>query len=274
MQRKNVLYLFAIVALLVAMIPLGAAAQPEAPTSTAPIAGSMAPYEGSLVVLYDQTNNPGANSITSQDFEAASDAFDNQAADDFIVPASVYWSIEQVEVAGAYFNGTGPAPTVNVFFYDNATTLPGTQVYSALGVVPTNVNGSFTIALTLPAVLPSGTYWVSVQAVMSFSAGGQWGWTDSHGPVQQRLRLAQPGRRLWHSMHELAAARVATCAVGTQPDLIYRLSGTIQPPTAVTLSGVTAASDLPAQAIPLAALPAVSGLALAAAYALRRKVGK
>ncbi len=48
--------------------------------------------------------------------------------------------------------------------------------------------------------------------------------------------------------------------------------------TAVTLSGVSAGSNLPAPlsapAIPLAALPMASGLALAAAYALRRKVGK
>ena len=128
MQRKSVLYLFAIVALLVAMVPLGAAAQPEAPTSSAPATGSLAPYEGPLVVLYDQTDNPGANSITSQDFEAGFDIYDNQAADDFVVPAAVFWFVSQVEVAGAYYNGTGPAPAVNVFFYDNAATLPGAQV--------------------------------------------------------------------------------------------------------------------------------------------------
>ena len=178
MQRKHVLYLFAIVALLVAMVPLGAAAQPETPTASAPAAGSLAPYAGPFVVLYDQTDNAGANSITSQDFEAANDAFDNQAADDFVVPGGVSWTVEQVEVAGAYFNGTGPAPAVNVFFYDNAATLPGAQVFSALGVAPADVNGSFTIALTPPAVLPSGTYWVSVQAAMDFGAGGQWGWTE------------------------------------------------------------------------------------------------
>ena len=78
MQRKSVLYLFAILALVMAMIPLGAAAQPEAPISSAPAAGSLAPYEGPLVVLYDQTNNPGTSSITSQDFEASFDAYDNR----------------------------------------------------------------------------------------------------------------------------------------------------------------------------------------------------
>ena len=51
---------------------------------------------------------------------------------------------------------------------------------------------------------------------------------------------------------------------------------TLETPAVVTVSGVTAGSGLPAPApaIPLAALPAVSGLALAAAYALRRKVGR
>jgi hypothetical protein len=43
-------------------------------------------------------------------------------------------------------------------------------------------------------------------------------------------------------------------------------------PTAVTLDGLSAAqAPLPAAGLPLAALPAAIGLALGAAYALRRK---
>ena len=250
MQRKSVFYLFAIVALWQRW-SLRRGRPAEAPTPSAPVAGSLAPYEGPLVVLYDQTSNPGANSITSQDFEAAKDAYDNQAADDFVVPAGVSWSVSQVEVAGVYYNGTGPAPTVNVFFYNNATTLPGTQVYSALGVVPTDVSGSFTIALTTPAVLPAGTYWVSVQAVMSFSAGGQWGWTERTIQSNSASAWRNPGGGFGSPCANWGA-RVATCLVGTQPDLIYRLSGTIQPlstpaielnKTVGTTPGVCAAGD-------------------------------
>ena len=38
------------------------------------------------VVLYDQLNNPGTVSTVSQDFETANNSFDNQGADDFVVP--------------------------------------------------------------------------------------------------------------------------------------------------------------------------------------------
>ena len=66
----------------------GTAQQPNsALVKSAAAAGAVAPYEGPLVVLYDQTSNPGVNSISSQDFEASNDAFDNQAADDFVIPA-------------------------------------------------------------------------------------------------------------------------------------------------------------------------------------------
>src|SRR4051812_427541 len=36
------------------------------------------PTNRELVVLYDQSNNPGANATVDQDFETANDAFDNQ----------------------------------------------------------------------------------------------------------------------------------------------------------------------------------------------------
>src|SRR4051812_21555629 len=41
------------------------------------------------LVLYDQMSNPAPTpgGVTSQDFETAFDAFDTQAADDFVVPS-------------------------------------------------------------------------------------------------------------------------------------------------------------------------------------------
>ena len=190
-------------------------------------AGAVTPYNGPAVVLYDQTDNPGANSISSQDFEAANDAFDNQGADDFVIPAGDgSWTINEVYVPGVYFNGTGPAPAVNVFFYQNAGSLPGALVYSALGLVPTDAAGTFTIALTTPAVLPAGTYWVSVQAVMAFSAGGQWGWTERTVQSNSASAWQNPGGGFGTPCTSWGA-RAATCGVGTDPDLVYRLSGTI-----------------------------------------------
>ena len=75
------------------------------------------------ISFYDQTDNGsvGTGSV-SQNFETANDAFDNQVADDFVVPAGQTWTIQQVNVTGSYFNGNGPATSVNVFFYSDSTT--------------------------------------------------------------------------------------------------------------------------------------------------------
>jgi hypothetical protein len=207
----------------------GAAQQPNsALTKSGPAAGAVTPYAGPSVVLYDQTDNAGTDSITSQDFEAINDAYDNQAADDFVIPAGDgAWTIDEVYVPGAYWNGTGLAPAVNVYFYQNSGSLPGALVYSAVGLVPTdNGLGTFTIPLTTPAVLPSGTYWVSVQARMDFATGGQWGWTERMVQSNSASAWQNPGGGFGTSCSSWGA-RVATCGVGAYPDLVFRLSGSI-----------------------------------------------
>src|SRR4029077_6962957 len=82
------------------------------------------------VVLYDQINNPAPTpgGVTSQDFEAANDPFDASAADDFVVPSGQTWNITEVDVAGEYSVGGGPAASFNVIFYADSATLPGAVV--------------------------------------------------------------------------------------------------------------------------------------------------
>jgi hypothetical protein len=60
---------------------------------------------------------------------------------------------------------------------------------------------------------------------------------------------------------------------GNETDLVVvPLTLTVEEPTAVTLSALDAAqAPLPAAGLPVAALPAALGLALGAAYALRRQ---
>ena len=270
-MRSRLTFLLVVALLLVTLVPTlvfadqsAAPGQPPAGPAPAksislPSAPSIAPYSGPYVVLYDQTDNSGINSITSQDFEAANDAFDNQAADDFVIPAGDgSWSINEVYAPGAYYNGTGPAPAVNVFFYDNAATLPGTQVYSALGLVPSDSAGMFTIALTTPAVLPSGTYWVSVQARMDFTAGGQWGWTERTVQSNSASAWRNPGGGFGTPCTSWGA-RAATCLVGTDPDLAFRLSGTTGAPTAVGLDDMAASNGATTWAWMLAVLAAAAG---------------
>ncbi len=95
------------------------------------------------IVLYEQLANVGPNSFSSQNFETILDAFDNQLADDFIVPAGDgTWTIESLEVLGIYFNGTGSANSVNIWFYNDSLGLPGSIAASRMDVVPTAGSGN------------------------------------------------------------------------------------------------------------------------------------
>src|SRR5829696_332375 len=94
-------------------------------------AGPLVPPSTSNVTLYDQYDNAGSFSTNSQNYEAAFNQFDDELADDFTVPAGIGWNIDTVEVGGEYFNGPGPATSVNVNFYANdAGNLPGTLLES------------------------------------------------------------------------------------------------------------------------------------------------
>ena len=130
------------------------------------------------MLLYDQTDSPGTNSTVSQNFETVNDAFDNQGADDFAVPALQTWTVQQVKVNGVYFNGPGPAASFNLIFYNDVAGFPGAAVSTQPAVPYTQVGSTFIMFLTSNVVLVQGTYWVSVQANMNFTPFGEWGWTD------------------------------------------------------------------------------------------------
>jgi uncharacterized repeat protein (TIGR01451 family) len=174
---------------------------------------------------YDQTDNPSGNGISSQNFETAYDAYDDQAADDFAVPPSDgAWRIETIEIPGGYWNGTGPLGSVNVWFYGDVGGLPGGLVFSQLGLVPTSdVGGDLVLDLPSPPTLLPGTYWLSVQANMDILVGGQWGWdrrvVQSYSPFAWR----NPGNGFGTGCTTWGAS--GTCGLA-DPDLLFRLSGT------------------------------------------------
>ena len=151
-----------------------------------------------------------------------------------MVPAGG-WEIGQVNVGGVYFNGSGPANSVNVFFYFDNATFPGAPVpggtFTAIPVT-TDTAGTFTIVLPSSVTLAPGTYWVSVQANMDFGVGGQWGWNDrtiqsNSGAAFQNPGggFACPGGNSW--------VRKPTCVTNAAPDNIFQLltPGAITCPT-------------------------------------------
>ncbi|MFH1197155.1 MAG: hypothetical protein V1720_15770, partial [bacterium] len=194
------------------------------PTLSSKQKGAVIPQN--LAVLYEQMNNLAANSITSQNFEASNDAYDNYAADDFDVVGT--WSVTSVEVVGVYFNGSGPVNSVNVWFYSNVSNLPGASVFQALNVVPSAglATGSFTIPLSTPAVLPAGHYWLVVQANMDFAVGGQWGWTERTVQAFNPSAWQNPGGGFGTSCSSWGY-RISACGVGNDIDLAFRINGDI-----------------------------------------------
>jgi hypothetical protein len=163
------------------------------------------------VVLYDQYDNIGANSTSSQNFEASFDIYDSELADDFVVPSGQTWNIDQVDAAGVYYNGAGPAASVNLSFYNNAGGLPGGNVATRTNLAMTDTGGSFVVPIPSPVVLGQGTYWVSVQANLDFSAGGQWGYTAPSSRTRQlrgRTRAAASASARVGARAALSAASI------------------------------------------------------------------
>jgi cell division septation protein DedD len=127
---------------------------------------------------YDNAATEPPLGIGSQQFEPALTAFDDQAADDFVVnllPLNFFY-ITEVRVMGEYSQGGGPASSFNVYLYRDAPGhLPGELIQALLNQPYTGTPPDFTIQLT-SGLLDSGTYWISVQAVQNFNPNGQWFW--------------------------------------------------------------------------------------------------
>src|SRR5205085_206671 len=82
-----------------------------------------------------------------------------------------------------------------------------------------------TVTLPVPAVLTSGTYWVEIQANMTFGAGGEWGWTDRTASANSPAAWQNPGGAFGFCP---AWAVKTVCIPGAGgPDQVFRLNGTI-----------------------------------------------
>jgi hypothetical protein len=151
------------------------------------------------VVLYDQHGTDSGIGIVSQNFESSFDAYDSQAADDFVVPGGEKWRVREVDVTGVYFNGSGPARDETVTFYKDDHGHPG-KVISSDTEAGTDNFGSFSIVLSKEGSpkLKGGsgdgkTYWVSVVANLDFFAGGEWGWENQIEVIHNPAQWQNPG---------------------------------------------------------------------------------
>ena len=187
--------------------------------------------------LYDQTASTITNADVSQDFETSNNAYDNQGADDFVVPAGKTWTITQVEVDGQYFNGPGPAASVNVTFYADASGVPGTAVRTFANL-PYSNGPNFTIPLPSSVVLAPGHYWLSVQSRQDFTPAGEWGWDGNAVQTRSAAAFQNPGNGFGTGCTTWRA-RATTCSIdANDPDNSFRLRGT-DGPVVVDTTGPT-----------------------------------
>src|SRR6516162_5266008 len=182
------------------------------------------PPKAPQVVLYDQYDNASTTASLSSTFTDFP-TFNADLADDFVVPGGQTWSVQSIDADGLYFNGGGPAASFNVFFYADNGGLPGAQVFSATNQPFTQNTSTFTVNLASPAVLTAGTYWVEMQANMTFTPNGEWGWTDRTVQSNNPAAWQNPGGGFGFCPTWTVKTVCITTAGG--PDQVYRLNGTI-----------------------------------------------
>jgi hypothetical protein len=178
------------------------------------------------VVLYDQYNNAGPDATRSTTFTDLPD-FSTDLADDFVVPAGQTWNVQSIDADGTYFFGPGPATDWNVFIYTDSSSLPGTQIFSATNQPVVVVGTTFTVNLPVAAVLSAGTYWIEIQANMTFDPQGEWEWTDRMLQSNSGAAIRNPGGAVGCGTDWI---RKIFCVSSMDPDQVYRLNGTMGGP--------------------------------------------
>jgi hypothetical protein len=181
-------------------------------------------------VLYYQFQNSGGF-IAVQDFEAAFDQFDSDAADDFVVPAEG-WSIGGVYVSGNFSGGSGftPTTTVDVTFYAEDNGFPGTAVCILNDTLPISYTGAdLLLRLATPCDLTAGHYWLAVVPNLDINPNGQWAWewnlTQNNHPSVWR----NPGDGFNSGCTDWEYLEI--CQTDWGPDLSFVLYAPLLPPT-------------------------------------------
>ncbi len=219
-----------LVACLCLALVFALAAPVEAALSkSAGASGAASATVGAPVLLYDQTNNPAGNGVPDQDFEAAFNTYDAEAADDFVVTAPG-WTIEQVNTVGT--TGTPGGATVSISFHANSPgggdpDLPGAAVAgcSYTGVVPVDTLGSFAITLPTPCVLAPGTYWVRQFVNQNFGSFGQHFWSNRSTQTGSEGVWRNPGTGFATGCTTFTPQTVCGVGGGASPDLLFQILG-------------------------------------------------
>lgn len=199
----------------------GSAAELSASASATVHAKRLEISRPGIKTLYSQNDNDGGFNVPSL-FDSTYSAYNDQAADDFVIPIGRTWKIREVDVTGVYFNGSGPANFEVVTFYRDAQGLPGQQIGAFEKSVGADNDGSLAIPIAARR-LKAGNYWVSVQVNCPFTNGcGEWAWegrsVQANNPAAWRFQNC-------NSCSPCPNWRTLQSCLGVGPDLMFAIKG-------------------------------------------------
>ena len=199
-------------------------------TGNTTIASAVAP--AGSVVLYDQISlTPRGNGEPDQNFEAAYDIYDSEAADDFVVPSGLNWEIDSVNIIGSQ-SAAGTAASVDITFYKDNGGTPGAAVSgcSYAGIATVDTGGSLSTTLPTTCVLSPGTYWMGHITNQDFATSGQHFFSNTDTVSGSEAHWLNPGDGFGTGCTTFSPAGTVCGVGGGAPayDLLFSLGGQAQ----------------------------------------------
>ncbi len=134
-------------------------------------------------VLFDQslTGNEAGYGYAMQRFTDYNDRVFH-SADDFTVPSTVSWTITGITTYCFFGTAGGQLEEIDVHIFADADGLPGEEVYTLEGYVPSDLTAE-DLNVTLPeaVVLMPGTYWLCVDGAVNYTNYGRIWWLARTG---------------------------------------------------------------------------------------------
>jgi hypothetical protein len=183
-MRSRILPVAGVAAIaLVAATALASTASASGHSASASHKGAaQAQIHASKKACYSNTTGDTGTGISSANYSDQV-GIDSAGAADFTVKKTC--KISKVQTAGVYYNGGGPADSVNVFIYKAKKGVPGKVVAKAENSKYTDSSGvgALGVKLSKAVTLKKGSYFVSFVANMTLSVGGQWGWETTSNQI-------------------------------------------------------------------------------------------
>lgn len=184
------------------------------------------------ILLYDQTGQPPrGNGAPDQNFEAVFDTNDSAIADDFVVTSATGWVVNRLNLTGSYSNNVGPADSVDIEFYPDASGSPdeANPICSFTGLpITVDSSGSFSTDLPGGCILPLGTYWFSHITNMDFGTSGQHFASNTDTVTGNEAHWKNPGDAFGTGCTTFMPAAACGVGGGAPPfDFLFSLEGMV-----------------------------------------------